>query len=400
MKGTFGSSKFKTLFPYFLLALAIILAYRITGELEFFLGVIRNIRDILAPFFYGFILAYIINIPISGIQRLLVKTQNRFVIKRQKMFSVIIVFMLLAVIIALTLNLVIPAIADSVDFFRRNAYAYWEGILQLVESFNELALFGWQINDQSALALLEDIFVDFSIEDLMQPLNALIGVGMAIFTGVIACISSIYIMVEKDKFKKYFRNLLRVFASKEVENATIEILGRLNENFRQYIRTQTIDGMILGTMATIVLFAIGSPYALILGIMLGVVNYVPYFGSLFGTVVSVIVVIFTQDFRMGIVAAVVLFVVQQIDANIVQPRLMSGSFALSPLLVIIGITIGGAVAGIFGMIVAIPIVAVIKEIFDHIVDYYGRKKFAVEVNGNQQTEPDIQIQNNDENGNE
>ncbi|MCL2839366.1 MAG: AI-2E family transporter [Defluviitaleaceae bacterium] len=128
-------------------------------------------------------------------------------------------------------------------------------------------------------------------------------------------------------------------------------------------------------MATIVLLILGSPHAIVLGIMLGIVNYVPYFGSLFGTIVVVIVVALTQGFTMGAISAGLLIVVQQIDANIVQPKLMSGSFSLSPLLVIISITIGGAIGGILGMLVAIPIVAVLKDIWDEILAHFERKAY-------------------------
>jgi len=383
MNKTFGADKFKRLLPFFILALAIIVTYRVTGEMEFFAGFFRRVWGILAPFFYGFILAYIINIPISGIQRLLAKIRIRFIFKRQRMFSVIIVLVILAALITLTVNMVAPAIAGSVQFFAENWEIYWAGILQFVDDFNALGLFGWHIDAEFVFGILGDVFAYFSFEDFLQPFNVLMDVGAAVFTVVIAFISSIYILVEKDKFKKYLRNLLRVFTSEEVGGTIIWTFGRLNENFRQYIRTQTIDGLILGTMATIALVIMGSPFALVLGIMLGILNYIPYFGSIFGTIIAVVVVMLTEGFTMGAIAAGSLLVIQQIDANIVQPRLMSGSFSLSPLLVIISITVGGALAGIFGMIVAIPIIAVLKEIFDSIVAYYDRKKFGETKEGEQ-----------------
>ena len=370
-----GSDKFKTLFPYFILALAIIIAYRITGEAAFFVNIVRQAWSVLLPFLYGFILAYIVNIPIVGIQKLLIKTNNKWIIRKQKMLSVLIIFVITVVVITLILNWIIPAIADSILFFIASIPEYWERTLQFVDYFNALDLFGWYISVDAVFNLLRDIFADFNFENLLQPLTALMGVGTAVFNGVIAFISSIYILVEKEKFKKYLSNLLRVFTSKGVNTAIAEIFSRLNENFRQYIRTQTIDGVILGTMATILLFILGSPYALVLGIMLGVVNYIPYFGSIFGSVFVALVIVLTQGIMMGIISAGLLLVIQQIDANIIQPRLMSGSFALSPLLVIISISIGGAMAGVFGMIVAIPIIAVLKDIFDSIVEYYDRKKF-------------------------
>ncbi|MDR2183459.1 MAG: AI-2E family transporter [Clostridiales bacterium] len=411
MNKTINSRTFKFFLPYFLLALAIILAFRITGEMEFFVGILRRIWGIISPFFAGFILAYIVNIPISGIQGLLVRVSsktvtippsplgktgnnfalrrhkilsafavianavNKFVLKRQKMLSVIAVVLITAGIIALALNFIVPAIAGSIAVFVYNLDDYWAGILRVVQNFNEMEFFGLHIDTDLVFSILGEMFTNISLENILQPLSALMGVGNAIFAGAIAFISSIYVLVEKDRFKVYARKLLKIFTSETVQTIVTVNLSRLNNNFRQYVRTQTIDGLILGTMATIALWLMGSPFAVILGIMLGILNYIPYFGSIFGTIIAVLVVILTQSFTMGLIAAAVLFVIQQIDANIIQPRLMSGSFSLSPLLVIISITFGGALAGILGMLVAIPVVAVLKEIFDSIVEYYERKKF-------------------------
>jgi len=370
----FSAKKLKSLYPYFLLAITIIIANRFINEFTFFIDATARMWSIITPFFYGFILAYIANIPISSIQRLLAKSKNNFLVKRQKMLSILIVFIIMLLLIALTLNLIVPSIVDSIAFFIANVSVYWDGVLQFVEYFNTLGLFDLYIDEEFVLTILGDIFADFSFEILLQPLNAIVGAGTALFNGVIAIISSIYILIEKDKFKNYLHNMLRVYTSEGVKNAIVLHMGRLNENFRQYIRTQTIDGIILGSMATVLLLFVGSPYALVLGLMLGIVNYIPYFGSIFGTLIAVIVVLFSQGFAMGALAAGMLFVAQQIDANVIQPRLMSGSFSLSPLLVIISITIGGAFAGIFGMLIAIPIVAVLKDILDSITAYYDQKK--------------------------
>jgi len=370
----YRSKKFKALLPYFLLALAIIAAHRIIGELAFFANALGRAWQIITPFFYGFLLAYIVNIPCSAIQRILAKTKITFILKRQRAFSLFMVFILLAVILTFIITLIAPSIGNSIMFFIENIPVYWESVLRHVNDFNNRNLFGWHISVDGIFTLIRDFFSTIRIETLSRPVDAVLGAGATLFSGFIAFISSIYILVEKEKFKAFIRRLLKVTASQDVYNAVMGTFGRLNENFRQYIRTQTIDGIILGTLATILLFILGSPYALVLGIILGIVNYIPYFGSIFGTLAAVIVVAFTQSITMGLAAAATLFAVQQIDANIIQPKLMSGSFALSPLLVIISITVGGALAGIFGMIAAIPIVAVLKDILDSIIAHYERKK--------------------------
>ena len=374
MKQSLIMKKFKSLMPYFLLALLIIAAYRISGELAFFVNLFRGAWSVVAPFFYGFLLAYVINIPCSGIQKLLGLTKSKFIIKKKKSLSLLIVFLLFAFLVFSVLNLIIPAIVSSVAHFIVNVPVYWESLVQSINYFNNLELFGLHISADEIFHWLGGMLDNFSIERLQTPINAIMGAASSIFRGVIAFISSIYILIEKEKCKAHIDKLLNIFGSEKFRVSVSDIFDSLNKNLRRYIHTQTIDGIILGIMATVVLSILGSPYALVLGIMLGVVNYIPYFGSLFGTIFAVIVVIFTQGFTTGLISAGALLIVQQIDANIVQPRLISGSFSLSPLLVIISITIGGALAGILGMIVAIPIVAVLIDIYDKIITYYERKK--------------------------
>jgi len=200
------------------------------------------------------------------------------------------------------------------------------------------------------------------------------GFSTAIFRGILAFISSIYILLEKDKFKAFLTRLVQAFTSPAVCEAVIKYTASLNKNFKQYIYTQTIDGCILGTIVTVQLYLMGSPYFLILGIMLGIINYIPYFGSIIGSLIAIAVVAFTQGITMGAIAAVVLLITQQIDGNVIQPKLMGKDFSLSPLLVIISITVGGAFAGVLGMIAAIPIVAFLKDMLDSLILYREQKK--------------------------
>jgi len=370
MNKTLRSRKLKSLLPYFLLAVAIIVAYRIINEFSFFISVVRSIWDILTPFFYGFLLAYIVNIPSSGIQRLLIKTNIKFIAKRKKIISIIIVFALFTLILILILNLVIPSINQSIALFITNLPAYYDSVTRAIDYINSYELPGVHISPETIMAMLQN----FRIDSLALPFNALINFTTALFRIFLAFISSIYILLEKEKFKAFLCRALEAFSSPLACRLTIEYANKLNGNFKRYIYTQTIDGCILGSIVTIELYLIGSPYALILGIMLGVVNYVPYFGSIFGSIVAVIIVGLTQGFTMAAIAALVLLITQQIDGNVIQPRLLGSSFSLNPFLVIVSITIGGAIAGILGMIAAIPIVQVLNEMFKGILEYYERKK--------------------------
>ena len=378
MAREFYTRRLKTLFPYFLLALAVIAAFQVMNNLPVAFGAIGWIWGVVTPFFYGFLLAYVVSIPAGGIERLLGKTNAQWIVKRKKALSIPLVFLLFLLLLSLVLNLVIPAIFQNISYFIAMFPTHYENALGLIRQLNDLDLFGLHIDTDGIMDSFWEWVQGIGLDTFRDPINAVIDGATAFFGGVfrgfIALISSIYILVERDKFKAYLQRLIRAFTSASVYKAVIKYTSDLNRNFKQYIYTQTLDGLILGTVSTIALTIMNSPFALVLGIMLGILNYVPYFGSIVATLVAIAVVTFTQGLTMGIIAAIVLLVIQQIDANIIQPKLMSGSFSMSPLLIIISISVGGAIAGIMGMIAAIPIVAVLRDMLDNLIAYCEWRK--------------------------
>jgi len=329
------------------------------------------IMSSIAPFFYGFLLAYILNMPCSYVRRFLARSKNKTVLKRKKLLSILIVMLMLVAIIVISLSFIVPAVINSVSLFIENIPTYRESVARFINYINGMGLFGLHISEEKIFERLGNIFG----EDGESPLRPIMNVGRAVTGWIIAIVSAIYILFEKDRLKALAHRLLRVFTSKRAGALVIEAFVRLDKYFKQYLHTQTIDGLIVGGLATVLLFFLGSPYAIVLGVIFWIANYVPFFGSAAALVVTVIVVFFTQGIAKGAISAASLVIIQQVDATYIQPRLMSESFKLSPLLVIISITIGGAIAGILGMLVAIPIVAVLKDIFDSVVDYYEREKF-------------------------
>lgn len=370
MKESYTSKQFRSMLSYFLLAIAVIAAYKVILEIDIVFHSIERFFNIISPFISGFLVAYVLNIPCDGVQRLLAKSNHQFVRKREKMLSVLITYLILFMIVYVVLRLVIPSVYASIQYFVANLQTYYYSANELVHYLNDLSIFDIDISMSKIMTAIRN----FGLEKLPSSINALFGVSSALFSGFLSLISSIYILIEKEKFKEFLTRMLKAIFSDTIYNTILKYTSHLNNNFKQYIYTQTIDGCILGTIATIELFLLGSPYFIVLGIMLGILNYVPYFGSIVGSLIAVIVVAFTQGIPTALLAAAILLITQQIDGNVIQPKLMSGSFSLSPLLIIISITIGGALYGILGMIIAIPIVAVMKNILEEIIVYYENQK--------------------------
>ncbi|MCL2088472.1 MAG: AI-2E family transporter [Oscillospiraceae bacterium] len=368
------SRKFKSFLPYLFLAAAVIVIYKVIDQLSFFTGFLGQAWDLITPFVYGFLLAYIINMPFSAIQKILVKTKIRFIIKIKKVLSLIIMLLFSAFILFLVLYLIIPVINRSINHFSSNYALYAQRTEHFIDRINELNLFGLQIDLEGIMQSLQKMLGEINSDSITSSINAILSVSSAIITGALAFVSSIYTIIEKDKILRLIKKLLLLFTTNDVYNAISKYSGKLNSNFKRYIKTQTIDACILGVVTTIGFALLRSPYFLILGLVLGIFNYIPYFGSIFGSVIAVLIVAFTQNITAAFIAAIGLLIIQQIDANIISTKLMSGSFKISPLLVFISVSIGGSLAGIFGMIVAVPIVSALKDIFESVVEYTEMKK--------------------------
>ncbi|MCL2571185.1 MAG: AI-2E family transporter [Defluviitaleaceae bacterium] len=377
MNKFFQSRMIRSIVPYFLLAVGVIIAFHVVAEISVIWGVLSRIWGIIVPFFYGLILAYILNMPCSAIQRLIKRTKNDVLVKRSRPIAVLILMLIVIALVTLTLNLVIPTVTRSITQFITEFESYQHQLQEMVIWFNNLDLpdFIPAIYLDDILAMLQGYLQNFAAGDIVASIFAGFGgVAGGIFRTFLSIVSCIYFLIEMERLHAFSNRLVAAVFS-EKNKATIQkYCGKLNFNFRQYIYVQTIDGLILGSLMTILLLIFRSPYALILGLMLGIVNYIPYFGSIFGTLVAAIVMAFTQGLGTAAFASVFMFGLQQLDGNVIQPKLMGGSFSLSPLLVIISVTVGGAYGGMLGMLVAIPIVAVLKDILDGYIQHREARK--------------------------
>ncbi len=346
-----------------------IFIYKIVTNIGAFLTGIKSLAAIFSPFFYGFLLAYVLDIPCSGIQKLLSRTGNSLLIKYKKGISILSVYFLLLLLLVFVLYLIVPSVYESLVLFFKNFDRYYQRAEEILEEILRVL----PLNTEQKLAGFLPAVQDFSIDRLFSSVNAIVGVSASIFKGFLVLISSVYSIIEKDRFKVYLKRILKAFITEKVYKRFIRYAGDLNSNFKQYIYTQTLDGCILGTLAGIELALLKSQFALVLGIMLGIVNYIPYFGSIAGTMVTVLIVMFSQSVPVGLLALLILLITQQIDGNIIQPKLMSSSFSISPLLVIISVTAGGAAAGVLGMLAAIPITVTLLNVFEDILSHYEQK---------------------------
>ncbi|MEY8352908.1 AI-2E family transporter [Lachnospiraceae bacterium 54-53] len=345
-----------------LLAVLVILSYKIIMNFSDAVVWIQSVAKVLAPFFYGFVIAYLLNIPCSALENRLEKSRFQFLQKRSRGFSVLIIYALFLTLIVLIINILIPTLQKSISDFILHFNTYYNNAVMALrqlplENFGLLeSLTNVMVDRVAWKAVLDGI----GIKEVLNSLNAVLSLTSHVISGFITIVSSVYFLLETHNFKFQMDRLMRLFLPEKTKSGVIRYGNIINDSFKKFIVCQLLDSLILCVITTIEFTVLGSKYSVALGVMLAVCNIVPYFGSIVGSVGAVIIIAATSGISTGAIAAVVLLVTQQIDGNVIQPKLMGNSFSLSPALIVIGITLGGAAAGIWGMVLAVPVVNILK----------------------------------------
>ena len=200
--------------------------------------------------------------------------------------------------------------------------------------------------------------------------NGVSNVASGLLFGVIF---AIYFMLDNDRISKYWMRVLRILSDNSSRAGLKRFLADADRVFSGYIRGQFIDAAIIGVMTTVSMMIIGVPNGMVVGVLTGVGNLIPYVGPVIGYLTLALVCIPTGAWTKFIAGAIVLAILLFVDGNIINPRLLSSNVMVHPLLVVAALIGGGAVGGFVGMLIAVPTAALIKIQFDRYLDSRERK---------------------------
>ncbi|MCL2616521.1 MAG: AI-2E family transporter [Defluviitaleaceae bacterium] len=376
MKKLMDSYQFKSWLSFLLLAAAIIVVFMVASEVRLIWAWLAFFLAAVSPFVWGFVLSYVLNIPRERIEKILGSmlegsksaTVKPFVLKRKRGLSILLTYLLVLLLIVIVMNIIAPRIYESVLEFIAFLPVLFSAVERIIIDLDQDdAIPFFDISAILDLISWEEVLMVFHPDNITMVFDTILDFTSTVFSAALAIISSIYFLSEGPQLRAFVTRAMKAFSSSTVFDTVAYYGSKVNAYFKRYIFCQVLDALILGIIMTVVTSLLGVRHAFVIGPMLGVANLIPYFGSIVGTVVAIIIILLTDGLTMGMIAALVLLAVQQIDSNIIFPRLLGGSMKISPLLVIIAIAVGNAYYGIVGMIVAIPIIAVMKNIMDDIL---------------------------------
>ena len=183
----------------------------------------------------------------------------------------------------------------------------------------------------------------------------------------IAIIVSVYMLIDRNRLITNFRKLIYAVMKRDKADKLLGTLSECNKIFGSFIIGKTIDSVIIGFMCFAFMTIIGLKYAILISVIVGITNMIPYFGPFIGAIPGVIILL-TADFKQAVIFAVLILALQQFDGLYLGPKILGDSTGLRPLWIIFAITIGGWAAGPIGMFLGVPCVAVIAFLVQNKID--------------------------------
>ncbi len=343
---------------WFTFAVAVIAVYKILDQFAEITNWLKGLIGVLYPFIMAIIIAYLFYIPCRGIESRLRKIGIK---KMARGLSILIVYLIAILICVLIIKFIIPSISESIVDLVNNLPTYYNRAKEAIRQMPEDSI----LNRINAIEIIEglgnvDLTQYLNLENLGQYIKGVLGLATTLFDIFVTLIVSVYILAERTEIL----NFARRFCKAVFKTDTYKVIGknfrRTNEVFFKFLSSQILDGFVVGVLVSVAMSILHVKYAVLLGFMIGLFNLIPYLGAVIAVVISAIITALTGGISQAIWMLVVVIVLQQIDANIINPRITGTSLNISPILVIFSVTLFGAYFGIIGMFLAVPIVTVIK----------------------------------------
>ncbi len=359
----------------FCVIVASVLFYFLIFQMGSIVAGVKKVFDVLAPLTYGAIIAYLLNPLMKSIEKLVYKIcsrRNLNLSKKAKSFiriaSVLVSLVLAILCIYALLAMLIPEVIGSISNLVDNFPRYADNLLQwMTDTFSDDAV--W---DPKAIALLENLSEaaqDWLTDVFMPQINAIIanlssGVfDMLIFLKniLIGALISIYILYGKENFAARAKRILYAVCGVSAANKTIHNIRFVDDKFGSFIIGKVIDSAIIGVLCYVGTSIIGTPYSLLISVIVGITNVIPFFGPFLGAIPSAFLIL-AVDPKQCLYFILFILVLQQVDGNFIGPKILGNSTGVSSFMVVVAILIGGGFFGVFGMFVGVPVCAVLIAI--------------------------------------
>ena len=359
----------------------------------------------MSPIILGFVVAFVVNVILIRLEKIYFPhTNNRFLKKSRRPVCIALALLIILAVIAFVIAMVIPELINAFSILAKEIPASYDSILDKISVFISKvpALENWLVTTLEIdlehprdiewtkfFTKVVELIIgskDGQLNSIMDStVNIVSGIGSGIVSFCIALVFGIYVLAYKEKLSYQVHKLIRSYLKPKAENIIYYICHVASETFSNFIVGQCTEAVILGTLCIIRMSIFRFPYAVMIGTLVGATALIPIIGAYVGAIVGAIMVMTQGGPIQALLFIVFIIVLQQIEGNLIYPKVVGSSVGLPGIWVLAAVTIGGSMNGVFGMLLSVPLAATLYRLLKEDTTRRINKK-----NGTGETEiPDV-----------
>ena len=376
------NSRYFTIVIYGLMfVLGTILLVRIVGGFNDTMKMLGQALQVIAPFLVGAFIAFILYPLVRFFYRSLFK--NTFHMKSDKLakwLSILVTYVLAIGVIAILMVFILPQLYTSITDIVDRLPVWYNNLTTIVDNFEkqhaDLGFIDYNIINEHLTSLYPKI-ISYLTDTLANLLPYVVNTSMAIVKGfvnlIISIMVSVYMISDHKNIFYQFKKLLYAVFPKQAADTARTICRESTNIFLKFMYGKAIDSVIIGIICFICMNIFKFPYTVLISVIVGITNMIPYFGPYIGGVLGGIIIVIVNPVQV-IFFAIMILVIQQFDGLFLGPKILGDSTGLKPLWVIFAIVVGGAMFGVLGMFLGVPTMAVICYILNIVVEHFLKKR--------------------------
>lgn len=342
---------------------------------------IAFIFKLLGPFILGFAIAFVLNVPLRFFEKIFSKKVSKTRVKtkrniekdkkynrRLRILSIILSMLIFILVILLIVFLVLPELINTFEIFKLSIPRMFDVLQDKAEEL--------MVNYPNVVAKIKEIRPDWnSIENtindflkdgfanvLSSSVNFIISAVSSVVSFVMAIIFAIYMLYQKEKLKEQFLKVIYAYLPKKKADYLVKVGRTANETFSNFIGGQLLEACILGLLCFVGMSILRIPYALTSSVLVGFTALIPVFGAFIGTAIAAILIVVISPVK-AFWFIIFIIILQQIEGNILYPKVVGSSIGLPAMWVMLAVVVGGSCFGILGMLIGVPVSSVMYALF-------------------------------------
>lgn len=361
-----------------------IILYFVLQNIGAIRNIVANILGILSPFLIGAGIAFVLNIPMKFFEEKLLKPKKmkNGKMKQSKLkrpISILFSFILIILLISFVIKLVIPQLISVIIMFISEVpdflYDVKDWAIEMTKQYPDISSqiqrieINWQQLTNDVISLVSNLASGL----VTSSIGFIVGLIGGIFNAIISIIFAMYILISKEKLAEQFKKIVRAYWPEEKAKYLLEISVLSQNTFYNFITGQCTEAVVIGILCFLGMVLLKLPFAATISVLVGVTALIPIVGAFIGVIVGAILILSIAPIK-SIIFIVFLIILQQIETNVIYPKVVGDSVGLPGMWVLVAVVVGGSLGGMLGLLLGLPTISVLYTIFRNDVHKRLQKK--------------------------